>query len=70
MQAFRVGSRVYASQFHPELDLDGLATRVEAYKYAGYFEPHEAEQVMAAARATGITDTPNFLGRFVDVFAR
>ena len=70
VQAFRVGSCVYATQFHSELDLDGLATRVEVYKYAGYFEPDQAEAVMAAARASGVTETPNFLGRFVELFAR
>jgi GMP synthase (glutamine-hydrolysing) len=70
VQAFRVGNRVYATQFHPELDLDGLKTRVEVYKYAGYFEPDQAEAVIAAARATGISETPNFLGRFVALFGR
>jgi GMP synthase (glutamine-hydrolysing) len=44
VQAFRVGTRVYATQFHPELDLDGLATRIEVYKYAGYFEPEEGRR--------------------------
>src|SRR5215207_9849275 len=34
VQAFRVGRRVYATQFHPELDLDGIATRIKVYKYA------------------------------------
>src|SRR4029450_13354773 len=47
VQAFRVGRRVYATQFHPELDLDGLATRIEVYKYAGYFKPEEADDVLA-----------------------
>ena len=70
VQAFRVGTRVYATQFHPELDLDGLATRVEVYKYAGYFEPEEADAVMAAARASGVTDVPNILKGFVELFAR
>ena len=70
VQAFRVGSRVYATQFHPELDLDGLATRVEVYRYAGYFDPDEADAVLAAARASGVTETPNLLGRFVELFAR
>jgi GMP synthase (glutamine-hydrolysing) len=70
VQAFRVGTRVYATQFHSELDLDGLATRVEVYKYAGYFEPDQAEAVLEAARASGVIDTPNFLGRFVELFAR
>ena len=70
VQAFRVGKRVYATQFHPELDLDGLATRIEVYKYAGYFKPEEADNVLAAARATGITEVPNLLGGFVELFAR
>jgi GMP synthase (glutamine-hydrolysing) len=69
VQAFRVGSRVYATQFHPELDLDGLATRIEVYKYAGYFKPEEADNVLAAARATGISEVPNFLEGFVELFA-
>ena len=29
VEAFRVGTKIYATQFHPELDLDGLKTRVE-----------------------------------------
>jgi GMP synthase (glutamine-hydrolysing) len=70
VQAFRVGRRVYATQFHPELDLDGLATRIEVYKYAGYFRPEEADDVLAAARASGITEVPNLLGGFVELYAR
>jgi GMP synthase (glutamine-hydrolysing) len=70
VQAFRVGRRVYATQFHPELDLDGLATRIEVYRYAGYFKPEEADDVFAAARASGITEVPNFVGGFVELFAR
>jgi GMP synthase (glutamine-hydrolysing) len=28
VQAFRIGANVYATQFHPELDADGLCTRI------------------------------------------
>jgi GMP synthase (glutamine-hydrolysing) len=70
VQAFRIGTRVYATQFHPELDLDGLATRIDVYKYAGYFKPEEADAVLAAARASGVTEVPNILERFVELFAR
>jgi len=69
VQAFRVGERGYATQFHPELDLDGLATRVETYKFAGYFEPHEAQDIVEAARNSGVDQTPGFLARFVELFA-
>ena len=70
VQAFRVGTRVYATQFHPELDLAGLATRIQIYRYAGYFPPDQADAVLAAARASGVTATPKLLGRFVELFAR
>jgi GMP synthase (glutamine-hydrolysing) len=70
VQAFRIGTHVYATQFHPELDFDGLATRISVYRYAGYFAPEEADSVLVAARASGVTETPNLLGRFVELFAR
>ncbi len=68
VQAFRIGRRAYATQFHPELDLDGLATRVQTYRFAGYFAPAEAEAILAAARASGVVRTPNLIGRFVELF--
>ena len=41
VQMFRVGQNVYATQFHPELDVDGITTRIHAYADHGYFAPHE-----------------------------
>lgn len=70
VQAFRVGRNVYATQFHPELDVEGLVARVRAYRNDGYFPADELEGVIAAARATGIVAPPNFLGRFVELHAR
>jgi GMP synthase (glutamine-hydrolysing) len=70
VQAFRVRTNVYATQFHPELDLAGLITRIRVYKYAGYFEPEQAEATIDAARSIGITQTPPFLARFVELYAR
>ncbi len=32
--------------------------------------PEEADTVLAAARASGVTETPNLLRRFVELFAR
>ena len=70
VQAFRVGRNVYATQFHPELDLDGLITRVRVYKYAGYFEPDQADATIEAAKASGVTACPPLLARFVELYAR
>ncbi len=39
VQAFRVGEHVYATQFHPELDLVGIQTRIDVYSTYGYFDP-------------------------------
>jgi GMP synthase (glutamine-hydrolysing) len=70
VQAFRIGRNVYATQFHPELDVAGLVTRIEVYKHFGYFEPHEGDVLIAAARAATVTEPPRILQRFVELFAR
>ena len=44
--------------------------RIDVYKYAGYFKPEEADDVLAAARASGVTEVPNLLEGFVELFAR
>ena len=69
VQAFRVGRNVYATQFHPELDIDGVDVRVDVYKHAGYFEPHEADALKARCRASSVVHPPAILRRFVELFA-
>jgi GMP synthase (glutamine-hydrolysing) len=69
VQAFRVGSNVYATQFHPELDIHGLCTRIEVYKHAGYFAPEDAETVKAMARQGRVFEPPKILQRFVERYA-
>ena len=70
VQAFRIGANVYATQFHPELDLDGIITRVEVYRHYGYFEPHEAERIVEGSRDAHVTEPPRILERFVELFTR
>ena len=70
VQAFRIGTRVYATQFHPELDVEALCTRIEIYRHHGYFEPATAEAVKAAARAATVTEPTRLLARFAALFAR
>jgi GMP synthase (glutamine-hydrolysing) len=65
VQAFRVGTNTYATQFHPELDLEGICTRIDVYKNHGYFEPESAESLKAAARQRHIEYPPTILRRFV-----
>jgi GMP synthase (glutamine-hydrolysing) len=70
VQTFRVGRNVYATQFHPELDIHGLCTRIEVYKHAGYFEPHLAESIKEMARASTVHEPPKILAQFVQRYAR
>jgi GMP synthase (glutamine-hydrolysing) len=65
VQAFRIGRNVYATQFHPELDVPALCARIEVYKHAGYFEPEQAEQLKASALRSSVTHPAAILRRFV-----
>lgn len=70
VQAFRVRENVYATQFHPELDLAGIDTRVEAYKNHGYFAPESAEQLKTEARQWNVQYPHTILRRFVERYAK
>ncbi len=70
VQAFRVRSRVYATQFHPELDVPGIATRIDIYRNEGYFHPSTADQLKAAAARSNVVHPTAMLSRFVELFAR
>lgn len=65
-QMLRVGRHVYAAQFHPELDAEGLVLRIGIYKHAGYFAPNEADELIAAARQEVVTEPVKILRAFVD----
>ncbi|MFI2564062.1 glutamine amidotransferase [Paenarthrobacter sp. NPDC018779] len=67
---FRIKNNLYATQFHPELDVDGLVTRITIYKDAGYFPPHQAEELIETARQTSITEPMRVLRNFTERYAR
>jgi len=70
VQAFRVGDNVYATQFHPELDADGISTRIDVYKDYGYFAPETAESLKSAALQRSVEHPPTILRRFAERYAR
>ncbi|MCW2849243.1 MAG: glutamine amidotransferase [Marmoricola sp.] len=70
VQAFRVGKNVYAMQFHPELDYEGICTRIEVYKDAGYFDPGEAETRKRESREVQVTHPMTLLANFVRLHRR
>lgn len=70
VQMFRVGRNVYATQFHPELDVDGISTRIRAYAGHGYFAADELELTLAAVRRMHVTHTGAILRAFAERYAR
>ncbi|MDQ1083602.1 MULTISPECIES: glutamine amidotransferase [Microbacterium] len=70
VQMFRVGRNVYATQFHPELDVDGIVTRIHAYAGFGYFAADELETTLAAVRRAPVTAPSRLLRTFVERYAR
>ena len=70
VHAFRLGRNVYATQFHPELDVVALCDRIDAYSSHGYYLPHERESLKQAAREALVTEPVRLLARFVELYAR
>ena len=70
VQMFRVRQNVYATQFHPELDVDGITTRIHAYAGYGYFAAHELELTLAAVRRAAVAHPSRVLTAFVERYAR
>ena len=67
VQMFRVGRNVYATQFHPELDVAGVVTRVRVYQHAGYFPPAEMDELITRVSQAVVTEPSRLLANF---FAR
>jgi GMP synthase (glutamine-hydrolysing) len=62
---FRVKHNLYVTQFHPELDMEGLRIRVNAYKHAGYFPPEDADKIIATLGKADLSHVSQMLKNFV-----
>lgn len=62
---YRIGQNVYATQFHPELDSEGMKTRIDVYKHAGYFKPEDADSLKEEVSKENITIPMEILKRFI-----
>ena len=70
VQMFRVGTNVYATQFHPEADADEFALRIDIYRNHGYFQPHEADELKKKVRRKPTPYAQEILRRFVERYRR
>jgi len=70
VQMFRVKNNLYVTQFHPELDIEGLRIRVNIYKHAGYFPAEDAEAVIENAKSADLSYVPLILKNFVAKYSQ
>jgi GMP synthase (glutamine-hydrolysing) len=70
VQMFRIKQNLYATQFHPELDVTGMEERIRVYRDYGYFPRDEADLVLERAAAVSIAEPMRILRAFVERYAR
>jgi GMP synthase (glutamine-hydrolysing) len=70
VQMFRVRTNVYATQFHPELDVESITVRIHAYANHGYFAADELALTLAAVRRAEVSHPSRMLRAFVERHAR
>jgi GMP synthase (glutamine-hydrolysing) len=69
VQMFRVKQNLYATQFHPELDVAGILTRVRVYQHYGYYPPEEMDDYIARLSPAEVTEPGRMLANFVARYA-
>ena len=68
VQMFRVKQNLYATQFHPELDVPGIITRVTVYQHAGYFEPAQLNDLIQQLTPAVVTEPGRILANFAQLY--
>lgn len=68
VQAYRVGDRLYATQFHPEPTTKAFTERMAVYRDDGYFESHAYDEVAGRVLAASVTEPVRLLRAFAERF--
>ena len=66
VQIVRFGKNMYATQFHCELDAEGITKRIQYYKHHGYFDPEQADELIALTKDLKLEAPHLILKRFVE----
>ena len=69
VQAYRVGDRLYATQFHPEPTAKAFTERMAVYRDDGYFESSDYDAIAARVLAASVTEPARLLKAFASRFA-
>ena len=65
VQMFRIKKNIYATQFHPEADVDEFILRINTYKNYCYFRPEQADELISAIKDVETPVAKDILRRFV-----
>lgn len=68
VQAYRVGDRLYATQFHPEPTPRDFTERMTVYRNDGYFDADDYDRVAARVLAAPVTEPSRLLAAFAATF--
>lgn len=66
VQMFRMKQNIYATQFHPEADVNEFTLRINTYKDHGYFPPDTAQELIASIKGIETPLAKEILWRFAD----
>lgn len=66
VQMLRFQRHIYATQFHTELDTEGMALRIRYYQHHGYFEPESAAALIEKVQQVQVEVPQEILRRFVE----
>ncbi|WP_106816498.1 glutamine amidotransferase-related protein [Microbacterium timonense] len=69
VQAYRVGDRLYATQFHPEPTTKAFTERMAVYRNDGYFEADRFDAIAGRVLAASVTEPARLLQAFAARFA-
>ena len=67
-QAYRLGERLYATQFHPEPTGRAFTERMAVYRDDGYFDAHAYDNIAARVLAASLNEPMRVVRGFVDLF--
>lgn len=68
VQAYRVGDRLYATQFHPEPTPRDFTERMTVYRNDGYFDADDYDRIAERVLETPVSEPARLLAAFAAAF--
>lgn len=68
LQMARIRNNIYLTQFHPELDYEGISVRIDVFADHGYYPKSERPKVEERVQGVDVAPAHLILSNFVDRF--